>query len=112
MENNEGELQPTISSMNRSIESIPLILKEQIHRLTFPADEVLADANDRSKRIKELHKATSIGNLLHDKVEILFEDQEGVKRVHTTIWAIAQRKVFLKDHRTIPISRIHSVAFY
>ena len=96
--------------MNKSIDSIPLVRKENIHLLTFPTDEVLKDKNAIEQRVAALHHATSLGNLSQHKVDILFEDAEGVKRVKTTIWAITDRKIFLKGERTIPINRIHGVA--
>jgi uncharacterized protein (UPF0248 family) len=96
--------------MNKSFDSIPLVRKENIHLLTFPTEEVLKDKDAIEKRVAALHHATSLGNLSQHKVDILFEDQEGVKRVKTTIWAIANRKIFLKDHRSIPIHRIHGVS--
>ncbi len=96
--------------MNKSIDSIPLVRKENIHLLTFPTEDVLNCKDAIDKRVAALHHATSLGNLSQHKVDILFEDQEGVKRVKTTIWAIANRKIYLKDHRSIPIHRIHGVS--
>lgn len=96
--------------MKQSNESIPLVRKEYIHLLTFPTDEVLKDKDAIDQRIAALHHATSLGNLNQHKVDILFEDEEGVKRVRTTIWAITDRKIFLKDQKNIPICRIHGVS--
>lgn len=96
--------------MKKSVDTIPLVRKENIHLLTFPTEEVLKEKDAIEKRVAALHHATSLGNLSQHKVDILFEDQEGVKRVKTTIWAIANRKIFLKDHRSIPIHRIHGVS--
>lgn len=88
---------------------IPLIEKEIINTLKFPANEVLARKESIEERIFALHRATSLGNLDKHKVTIVFEDSEGLKRVRTTIWAITDRKILLKAGRSIPINRIHSV---
>ncbi|MDZ7845772.1 MAG: hypothetical protein U5L96_02770 [Owenweeksia sp.] len=95
--------------MNYISDKIPLIEKEYVSTLRFPAQEVLKDKESVSNRIAALHHATSLGNLDHHKVSILFEDSEGVKRVNTTIWAITEKRIILKNNRTIPINRIHSV---
>lgn len=67
------------------------------------------DRNSIYHRITVLHHATSLGNLDQHKVNILFEDNEGVKRVNTTIWALTGNRIILKNNRSIPINRIHSV---
>lgn len=95
--------------MNDSIDSIPLVMKEIIPELIFPNTDVIDDKEMRSQRVKALHHATSLGNLHQHKVHILFEDSEGIKRVNTTIWAITEKKIILKNERAIPIARIHSV---
>ncbi len=95
--------------MVKSYTEIPLVEKEKIAGLHFPASEVLGDENLRKHRITVLHHATSLGNLDQHKVNILFEDNEGVKRVNTTIWALTENRIILKNNRSIPINRIHSV---
>jgi len=89
--------------------SIPLIEKENISNLKFPGTDVLSDRNSIEERIMALHRATSLGNLNKHKVTILFEDESGLKRVRTTVWAMTDRKILLKAGRSIPINRIHSV---
>lgn len=95
--------------MLKSIDTIPLIEKEKVGNLSFPDAEVLTDANSIKHRITVLHHATSLGNLDQHKVNIVFEDSEGVKRVNTTIWALTESQIILKHYRSIPINRIHSV---
>lgn len=38
---------------------------------------------------------TKLGNLHHGKVSIVFEDDEGVKQVDTTIWATGLKYICL-----------------
>jgi len=92
-----------------NIREIPLIEKEDIATLKFPPTDVLKDYMSISQRVKVLHHATSLGNLDKHKVLIIFEDADGLKRVNTTIWAITEKRIVLKNNTTIPISRIHSV---
>lgn len=86
-----------------------VIPKEQVSHLQFPPQEVLTDALKREERARALHKATGLGNLERRKVRITFEDGEGLKEVYTTIWAVNQGRVVLKEGRMIPAHRVHSV---
>lgn len=95
--------------MDNSFDSTPLIEKEIIGELKFPQGEVLLDKLAISERTAALHHATSLGNLDHHKVNIYFEDTSGVKRVNTTIWAITDKRILLKNGKSIPINRIHGV---
>jgi hypothetical protein len=51
-----------------------------------------------------------LGNIEHEKVHILFADNEGLKRVNTTIWGVTEDYVILKTSTIIPMERIVSVA--
>ena len=85
---------------------IPKIDKEEIKFLHFPKEDVLFSVEDKNRRSKNLENATSLGNLNHQKVKIIFQDIEGVKQTETTIWGITDRDVILKQRTTIPIHRI------
>lgn len=98
--------------MNNINSSVPIVEKEMISDLKFPATEVLSDKFSIQDRVNTLHRATSLGNLDKHKVTILFEDSLGLKKVKTTIWALTDRKILLKAGRSIPINRIHSVQIY
>lgn len=88
---------------------ILLIEKEYVANLHFPPQEVLHDEQTLEERRTTLFKATSLGNLEHRKVWITFEDEEGLKQINTTIWAVSNKKVILKGGRLLPAHRIHSV---
>ncbi len=91
------------------VNQIPLIEKEKVSDLFFPKGEVLENQNLIRERMFALHRATSLGNIHQRKVTLVFEDKEGLKSVRTTIWAISDRKVILKEGRSIPVPRVHSV---
>ena len=85
------------------------IEKEAIADLKFPADEILKDADAIKTRTIELERALKLGNLEKSKINIVFEDQHGVKQVNTTIWGVTDKRVILKQGVVIPINRIHEV---
>lgn len=85
-----------------------LVDKELIPTLSFK-DIVLADKNPELERLIE--QAVRLGNAYHSKVSIVFLDDEGLKRVETTIWAKGEKFICLKGGVWLPISRIISVHF-
>lgn len=87
------------------------IQKEIVPFLHYPETDVLDNDTDRKIRKSKLEKATTIGNLDHTKVKIIFEDIHGLKSVETTIWATTERKILLKKGAFIPINRIHDIRF-
>jgi hypothetical protein len=86
------------------------IEKETIHSLTFPAGDVLRDANAIYQRTVDLTRAQYLGNLEHSKIKIYFEDNHSMKVVETTIWAVTDTSVVLKRGVSIPINRIYKSA--
>lgn len=83
-----------------------LIEKEEVSNLHFPKEEVLEDADLIKERKQAVDRAISLGNLEHYKVKIYFIDDQGEKVVHTTIWAVTDVAIVLKQHVLIPINRI------
>ncbi len=80
-----------------------LIEKELIQSLSFNSKTQVRQHPDLKAQIK---KATRLGNAYRSKVSIFFEDDEGIKRVDTTIWAHGAKYICLKGGVWIPISRI------
>ena len=85
------------------------IEKEMIENLKFPSSEVLIDVAKIKERTSDLERALSLGNLEHSKIKIYFEDDTNCKMVETTVWAVTDKRVILKQSVGIPINRIHSV---
>jgi len=82
------------------------IEKESIQSLKFPNSDVLQDNDAIYQRQSELNRAQSLGNLEHSKIKIFFEDNESKKMVETTVWAVTDNRVVLKQGVGIPINRI------
>ena len=80
-----------------------LISKEEIPNLVFPKEDVLTNKNQRSLRAYSLKRASQLGNLLKNKVDIYFKNHEDKQmRVTTTVWAITSDYVVLKKGVVIP----------
>ncbi len=86
-----------------------IIEKERIENLKFPNEEVLTDKHLMNERRADLDRALTLGNLEHSKIKIYFADDESNKVVETTVWAVTDKRVILKQGVGIPIARILSV---
>ncbi len=86
-----------------------IIEKEAIASLKFPATDVLEDDIELKTRISDINRALSLGNLEHSKIKIFFQDNESKKIVNTTIWAVTDKNVVLKQGVVIPINRIYKL---
>lgn len=92
---------------------IPTIIeKEVVDSLTFPKEEVLSTPEEISQRRLFLEKGTILGNNHRVKFKIIFEDNEDVKQVETTIWATTENNILLKRGMIIPIHRIHEIKIF
>lgn len=85
------------------------IEKEEVVNCHFPHEEVLSNPDERKFRAANIKKAESLGNIEHHKISIVFEDNESVKRVVTTIWAADEDNIVLKQGVFIPVHRIHKI---
>lgn len=86
-----------------------LVEKEDVAGFKFPEEDVLRKTDDQKLRKLDLDRAIALGNLEHQKVKIYFEDDKKKKVVHTTIWAVTEQYIVLKQNVTIPIRRIHKL---
>lgn len=87
---------------------VQTVEKELIPSLSFHGEKVFKQHPDL---MQQLHQATRLGNGYHTKVSIYFHDDEGPKRVETTIWATGNKYILLKGGVWIPISRIQEIKF-
>lgn len=87
------------------------IPKEQIPSLRFPRQPLALSEHERSIIHHNLAKATRLGNAEHGKCRIVFQDDEGVKVVETTVWTFDPENIVLKYGMIIPVARVISVEF-
>jgi hypothetical protein len=96
--------------MSNTTQPRPLhVEKEQISAFKFPEGEVLKSDQEIKDRATNLDRALKLGNLEHNKIQIVFEDSEGLKEVETTVWGVTDKRVILKQGIVMPIHRIHRV---
>ncbi len=86
-----------------------LVEKEEVDGFHFPIEEVLKSEKEIKLLKSELERAIALGNIEHHKVKIYFEDDKKKKVVHTTIWAVTDNSIVLKQNVVIPIRRIHKL---
>jgi len=84
------------------------IEKEVVDKLHFPVEDVLKSSEDKQRRRQMLRRASILGNLDRTKTRIKFKDNEGLKEVNTTIWAVTPNYVILKGARLLPLHRVIS----
>ena len=85
------------------VQEIELIQKETIVDCKFLNDIQL---NQQENLLQQIKDATILGNSHRTKVTIIFQDDAGIKRVDTTIWASVAKFICLKGGLWIPINRI------
>lgn len=86
-----------------------IIAKEDIASLKFPITDVLEDDTELKIRTGDINRALALGNLEHSKIKIFFQDNESKKIVDTTVWAVTDKNVVLKQGILIPINRIYKL---
>ena len=86
-----------------------LIEKETIPGLSFPSKPLNKSKEQLLLLKKKLRRSMILGNVHRTKMRIIFEDEEGVKEVQTTIWAVGDKNIVLKKGVTIPIHRLVDV---
>lgn len=98
--------------MEPGVASPVIVEKESIPEFHFPKTEVLSDVDEKKIRQLAMQRAIKLGNNQKRKVKIIFEDDQGIKKVETTIWAVTEKNILLKRGVAIPINRIHQVSAY
>lgn len=86
-----------------------VIEKEIIPNLLFPTIPINKTKEEMKKLVLKLKRSMVLGNIDRTKMRIIFEDNEGVKEVRTTIWAVGDKNIVLKKGVTIPINRLRDV---
>lgn len=86
-----------------------VIEKEAIPSLHFPQEPIDKSKDQLLILKKKLRRSMILGNVHRTKMRIIFEDEEGLKEVQTTIWAVGDRNIVLKKGVVIPIHRLVDV---
>lgn len=84
-----------------------LIEKESIGSFKIIAAEVNRSEELRSK----LYDAQRLGNEFKSKTEIVFNTEDGPKRIETTVWSLTDKYIQIKNGILIPLTAIIAVQF-
>lgn len=85
-----------------------VIEKELVKELSFKQPVTIKQDPELRRHLDD---ATRLGNGYHTKVGIIFYDDEGLKRINTTIWATGSRYICLKGGMWLPIDHIVELKF-
>jgi uncharacterized protein (UPF0248 family) len=94
--------------MPEVIRNPELIEKEMVAALSFHDKSPILQHADL---VSQIETAVRLGNAHHSKVSIIFQDDSGLKRVDTTLWANGAKFICLKGGVWIPIARILEIKF-
>ena len=87
--------------------------KAHLPYLHFPAEDVLASAEERRQRQHDANRATMLGNNYQGKLDIYFKTADGqAHRVYTTVWATSSEHITLKSGTSLPIRAVMGFDFY
>jgi hypothetical protein len=87
-----------------------VVEKEFIPSIHFNANKSNADLERRTELERQIFKAMVMGNTYRKKSVITFRSEEGLKQVHTTVWAYTQRNLVLKSGIMVPLDSIEQIA--
>jgi len=93
--------------MENLVQNAVLIEKEIISNLSFKKAPI--SHTQSPELLQKLHEAMRLGNNFRGKVAIIFQDDDGLKRVETTIWATGAKYICLKGGTWLPISHVVDV---
>lgn len=94
----------------QNMKTILSIDKAAISNLTFAKSDVIPDPEQQQKRMADLFRSQTLGNLLQTKVKITFETEDlQTYQVETTVWAVGDTFISLKGGVFLPIRSIISV---
>ncbi len=84
-----------------------LIEKESISNYKI----IPAERNRAEELSRKLYDAQRLGNEFKAKVDIVFQTDDGPKRVETTVWSLTDKYIQIKNGVLIPLSSIISVDY-
>ena len=85
---------------------------ELIEKEAIEVDEIIpAETMLSEELLNKLSTTSRLGNEFKGKVTITFNTKEGAKKVSTTVWAVTEKFVQLKNNIHIPIKAIIDLDF-
>lgn len=87
--------------------SVEIIEKERISEYKI----VPAEVDNTAVLYDKLRSAQRLGNEFKSKTTIVFQTEDGSKRVETTVWSLTERYIQIKNGILIPLKSIIKVDF-
>lgn len=87
--------------------SIQIIEKERIGEYKI----VPAEVDNTAALYDKLRSAQRLGNEFKSKTTIVFQTEDGPKRIETTVWSLTERYIQIKNGILIPLKSIIKVDF-
>lgn len=80
--------------------------KMDVANLKWPKEDLNENEEKRNDLLIKLKVALILGNMEKIKCSIYFKDNEGLKRIETTIWSVCEKNILIKSGIWVPIRRI------
>lgn len=84
-----------------------LIEKESISNYKI----IAADQNNAEELHAKLNDAQRLGNEFKSKVAIVFNTEDGPKRIETTVWSATEKYIQIKHGVLLPLNSIISIEY-
>lgn len=85
---------------------------ELIEKETIAVDKIIPATTILSEElINKLSTTSRLGNEFKGKATITFNTIDGIKKVNTTVWAVTENFIQLKNNIHIPIKSIIDIDF-
>jgi hypothetical protein len=88
------------------------MIGEQIQKEDIRNYRIIKAPEDHTLELyRKLENALRLGNGFKGKVNIIFQTEEGTKRVETTVWALTEMSLQLKSGIVIPLKSLIDIDY-
>ncbi len=84
-----------------------LIQKEDVDKFRF----IPADIDNSAPFMNKLQNALRLGNEFKSKTSIVFNTEDGPKRIETTVWSLTDRYIQIKNGILIPLRSLIEIDY-
>ena len=88
------------------------MLGELIAKESIDVSQIIPAAENHTEELRDkLNSALRLGNEFKSKADITFNTKEGPKTVSTTVWAVTEKYLQLKNGILIPTNSLLAIDF-
>ena len=84
-----------------------LIQKEDVDKFRI----ISADVDNSNKFMTKLQNALRLGNEFKSKTAIVFNTEDGPKRIETTVWSLTDKYLQIKHGILIPLKSLIDIEY-